>query len=112
VLPSLADGAGFSNLISTGIGIDAPLVVTLIGVILVAALIWATGHLVQERKTWLPAISLTTVVVLLLIYSWQGSAPRAETELMRSQMLRRLGHASVADQIERSVLEAEMSGDG
>ncbi len=112
VLPSLADGAGFSNLISTGIGIDAPLVVTLIGVILVAALIWATWHLVQERKTWLPAISLTTVAVLLLIYSWQGSAPRAETELMRSQVLRRLGHASVADQIERSVLEAEMSGGG
>jgi hypothetical protein len=112
VLPSLADGAGFSNLISTGIGIDAPLVVTLIGVILVAALIWATGRLVRERRIWLPAISLATVAVLLLIYSWQGSAPRAETELMRSQVLRRLGHASVADQIERSVLEAEMSGGG
>jgi hypothetical protein len=112
VLPSLADGAGFSNLISTGIGIDAPLVVTLIGVILVAALIWAAGRLVRERKIWLPAISLATVAVLLLIYSWQGSAPRAETELMRSQVLRRLGHASVADQIERSVLEAEMSGGG
>jgi len=56
--------------------------------------------------------SSTTVTVLLLSYSWQSSAPRAETELMRSQVLRRLGHASVADQIERSVLEAEMSGGG
>jgi len=104
VLPSLADGAGFSNLLSSGIGIAPPLVVILIGVILVAALIWATGHLVQGRKTWLPAISPTTVALLLLIYSWQGSAPKPETEIMRSQMLRRLGHTAVADRIEDSLL--------
>lgn len=104
VLPSLADGAGFSNLLSSGIGIAPPLVVILIGVILIAALIWATGHLVQGRKTWLPAISLTTVALLLLIYSWQGSAPKPETEIMRSQMLRRLGHSAVADRIEDSLL--------
>jgi hypothetical protein len=106
VLPSLADGAGFSNLLSSGIGIAPPLVVILIGVILVAALIWATGHLMQERKAWLSAISLTTVAVLLLIYSWQGSAPRPETEIMRSQVLRRLGHAAVANRIEDSLLSA------
>jgi len=106
VLPSLADGAGFSNLLSAGIGIAPPLVVILIGVILVAALIWATGHLVQGRKTWLPAISLTTVALLLLIYSWQGSAPKPETEIMRSQTLRRLGHTAVADRIEDSLLSA------
>ena len=106
VVPSLADGAGFSNLVSSGIGIAPPLVVILIGVILLAALIWATGRLVRDRKIWLPAISLTTVAVLLLIYSWQGSAAKAETEIMRSQVLRRLGHTVVADRIEDSLLSA------
>ena len=104
VVPSLANGAGFSNLVSSGIGIAPPLVVILIGVILLATLIWATGRLVRDRKTWLPAISLTTVAVLLLIYSWQGSAAKAETEIMRSQVLRRLGHTVVADRIEDSLL--------
>ena len=106
VLPSLVDGAGFSNLLSTGIGIAPPLVVILVGVILFAALIWTTGRLVGDRKVWLPALSLMTVAVLLLIYSWQGSAPKAETELMRSQVLRRLGHSSVADRLEDSLLTA------
>lgn len=108
MLPSLADGAGFSNLLSSGIGIAPPLVVILIGVILITALTWATGHLYQERKIWLPALSLTTVAVLLLIYSWQGSAPKAETELMRSQVLRRLGHTAVADRLEDSLLSATL----
>jgi hypothetical protein len=106
VVPSLADGAGFSNLVSSGIGIAPLIVVNLIGVILLAALIWATGRLVRDRRIWLPAISLTTVAVLLLIYSWQGSAPKAETEIMRSQVLRRLGHTVVADRIEDSLLSA------
>jgi hypothetical protein len=108
VLPSLADGAGFSNLLSSGIGIAPPLVVILIGVILITALTWATGYLYQERKIWLPALSLTTVAVLLLIYSWQGSAPKAETELMRSHVLRRLGHTAVADRLEDSLLSATL----
>jgi hypothetical protein len=106
VLPSLADGAGFSNLLSSGFGIAQVYVVILIGMVAIAALIWATGRLVRDTKIWLPAISLTTVAVLLLTYSWQGSAPNAETELMRSQVLRRLGHTAVADQIEDSLLSA------
>jgi hypothetical protein len=110
VLPSLANGAGFSNLLSSGTGIAPAVVVILIGVIVVAALIWATGRLARDRRIWLPAASLTAVGVLLLIYSWQGSAPSAETEIMRSQVLRRLGHNSVAEQIEKSLLEAEMPG--
>lgn len=111
VLPSLTDGAGFSNLLSAGIGITPPLVVILIGVILVATLIWATGHLVEKRKTWLPVISLTTVAVLLLIYSWQGSSPETETEIMRSQVLRRLGHTTAADRIEDSLLSSATPAD-
>ena len=106
VLPSLVNGAGFSNLLSSVFGIAPPLVVILIGVILIATLIWAAGRLVGDRKIWLPALSLTTVAALLLIYSWQGFAPKAETELMRSLVLRRLGHTAVADQIEDSLLSA------
>jgi hypothetical protein len=96
--------------LSSGTGIAPAVVVILIGVIVVAALIWATGRLARDRRIWLPAASLTAVGVLLLIYSWQGSAPSAETEIMRSQVLRRLGHNSVAEQIEKSLLEAEMPG--
>ena len=103
VLPSLVDGAGFPNLLSSKIGVAPVIVVNLVGVMLIAALIWATGRLNREQKTWRSAISLTTAVVLLLIYSWQGSAPKAETEIMRSQLLRRLGHTAVADQISESV---------
>ena len=71
-----------------------------------AALIWAIGHLVRWQQIWQAAVSLTTVSVLLLIYSCQGSAPKAETEFMRAQVLRRLGHATVADRIEDSLLSA------
>jgi len=86
-------------------------VVILVGVIVHAALIWATGHLVRSQKIWQPAISLTTVAVLLLLYSWQGSTPKVETELMRSQVLWRLGHTAVADRIEESLLATAKSAD-
>jgi len=119
VLPSLADGTGFSNLLSSGIGITPAVVVILIGVIVIAALIWATGRLARishqlssrGQEIWQPAIFMTTVAVLLLIYSWQGSAPKPETELIRSQVLRRLGHTAVADQIEDSLLSASTAAD-
>jgi hypothetical protein len=104
VLPSLADGAGFPNLLSSGTGIAPVLVVILIAIAATAALIWATGRLVRDRKIWLPAIFLTTVGALLLLYSWQGSAPTPDTEFMRSQVLRRLGHIAVADRLEESLL--------
>jgi len=106
VLPSLADGAGLSNLLSSGIGIAPTVVVILIGVIVIAALIWATGRLVPDLHILRSALSLTTVAVLVLIYSWQGSAPAMDTEIMRSQVLRRLGHTAVADRIDDSIRSA------
>ena len=112
VLPSLMDGAGFPNLLSSAIGIAPVVVGLLVGVTLFAALLWATGRLIREPIIWRSAISLTTVVVLLLSYGWQGLKSTADNEYMRSQTLRRLGHATVADQIEKSVLEAEISGGG
>ncbi len=106
VLPSLADGAAFSNLLSSGTGIAPTVVAILVGVIGMAALIWAVGHLCGGQQIWQSAASLVTVAVLLLAYSWQGSAPTAETEFMRAQVLRRLGHTAVADRIEDSLLSA------
>jgi hypothetical protein len=110
VLPSLADGAGFSNLLSSATSVAPIVIVVLIGVVVTVALIWATGSLVRNHIIWRASIFLTTIAVLLVTYWWQGSTPQVETELMRSQVLRRLGHAAVADRIERSVLDAEMRG--
>jgi hypothetical protein len=55
VLPSLADGAGFPNLLSSGTGIAPVLVVILIAIAATAALIWATGRLVRDRKICRPS---------------------------------------------------------
>ena len=52
------------------------------------------------------APGLSMIAVLLLVYSLQGSAPTAETELIRSQVLRRLGHTAMADRLEDSLLSA------
>ena len=109
VLPSLADGAGFSNLLSSWLGIAPPAVAILTGVTVFALVLWSVGRLVRGGRLRLAAISLTTIVVLLLSYSWQGSAPTAETEVMRSQVLRRLGHDEVADRIDESLLSSESS---
>jgi hypothetical protein len=106
VLPSLADGAGFSNLLSSAIGVAPTVVVLLIGLIVIAALIWAAGRVVHDHMIWRSIISLTTVAVVLLIYSWQGSTPKVETEVMRSEVLRRLGHTAVADRIDDSIRSA------
>jgi len=104
VLPSLVDGAAFPNILSSATGAAPIAVVILVGVIVMAALIWATGNLAGDRRTWLPAVSLMTVAILLLIYSWQGSPREVDTEFMRAQVLRRLGHCAAADRIEESIL--------
>jgi hypothetical protein len=110
VLPSLIDGAGFSNVLSSGIGLAPVAVVGLAGVVVFTAMVWATGRLIGERHIWQPVLSVATVLAVFLIYSWQGLTPTADSEFMRSQVLRKLGHTSVADQIEKSVLDAEMAG--
>ena len=104
VLPSLEDGAAFSNLISSASGVAPVAIVILTGAFVIAALIWASGKLFRDRAWWQPVVALITIAVILLLYSWQGSAPSDEIELIRAQMLRRLGHAAVADHIEGSLI--------
>jgi len=106
VLPSLADGAGFSNLLSLGLPMAPTTIVVLTGVIVIAVLVWAGGRLVGDQKWWLPLVSLATVAALVLTLTWQGSAPSGEIELMRAQLLRRLGHTAAADRIEALFISA------
>jgi hypothetical protein len=107
VLPSLADGAGFANLLSSGAAMNRSAAVLCTALTALAALVWAGGRLVRNRSRWLPLVSISTVAVLLLVYSWQGASPRAETELMRAQVLRRLDHPAIADRIEGSLVTQE-----
>lgn len=103
VLPSLADGAGFSNVASSVSGVSQAVVAVLVGAAALVVLTRALGNLQPEGGWRCPAISLTTVALLLLVYSWQGSAPPSESEMVRSQMLRRLGHEVAADRLEEAL---------
>jgi hypothetical protein len=109
VLPSLADGAGFQNLLSSWLGVPTWLVATLSGATVLVTLAWATGRLIGRAWWRLAGIFLATAAILLSIYWWQGSSPSTEVELMRAQMLRRLGHEAAADQLETSLLSVSTS---
>jgi hypothetical protein len=104
VLPSLVDGAGFANLVSSVIAIGPLPVAILSGVTALTGLVWAGRGLSRNTRWWLPLVSISTVAAVLLVYSWQGSSPSAETELMRAQVLRRLDHSAIADRIEGSLV--------
>ena len=106
VLPSLADGAGFSNLVSSALGTSPWIVVVLCGVVALLTLGFAAGRLIGKMSWWLPVVFVTTVAFLLSVYWWQGSSPSTEIELMRAQVLRRLGHAAIAERIEGPLLSA------
>jgi hypothetical protein len=100
VMPSLIDGDGFHNLLSSCFRVAPIVVVALVGVTALSAMVWAAGHLVVDQKRLSPVISITIVAVILMGYSWWGSERSDETEFMRAQVLRRLGHIAAADRIE------------
>jgi hypothetical protein len=106
VLPSLSDGAAFANLLSSVLGVAPVWVVVFAGIVVNGALIWASIRLIGDRRWWPAAVATATSVVLLTAGAWQGSAPRAETELMRAQILRRLNHFEAADRIEEAIVSA------
>jgi hypothetical protein len=97
VLPSLADGVAFGNLLTSVLGLAPVVTVFIVSVLAVAALIWALGRVVGGGRWWLPAVSLATVTVLLLTLTWHGSARGADHEIMRAEVVRRLGHLSAAE---------------
>jgi hypothetical protein len=103
VLPSLADGAGFWNVVSSVSG--APPIAVVIACVLVAvgAMVWAAGKIARHPNRWLTTAPVLTVTALLLLNTWLGSHPTREVELMRSQVLRRLGHVDAAERIEASL---------
>jgi hypothetical protein len=104
VLPSLADGAGFANILSSVFGVAPTSIVVLTGVIAAGFLIWASNRLVGDRGWWPAPVSVTIIAVLLLVLNWQASSAPADTELMRAQMLRRLNHTEIADRIEGAIV--------
>jgi hypothetical protein len=106
VLPSLVDGAGFANLVSSGLGTAPWIVAVFSGGAVLLALVWAGGRLWGTTSLWMPTAFIATVALLLSAYWWQGSSPKNEIELMRAQVLRRLGHAVIADRIESSLSSA------
>jgi hypothetical protein len=68
------------------------------------ALGWASSLVLRLPKWWVAAVFATAIAAQLLWLSWQGARTGAEVELMRAQVLRRLGHTVVADRIERSFI--------
>ena len=100
VMPSLSEGAALANLLSTATGAAPITVAILVAAVATAALVWATGRLIGTRDMLLPVVYVMTTAVLVPGI-WLWSAERsAERELMRAQVLRRVGHSSLADEIE------------
>jgi hypothetical protein len=81
-------------------------VVIAIGVTTVIALGWASSLVLRLPRRRVAAIFAATIAAQLLWLSWQGAGQTAEVELMRAQVLRRLGHTLVADRIEGSLIPA------
>jgi hypothetical protein len=106
VLPSLVEGAGFSNLLTESFDVAPAGVVILTVAVSSVALIWASMTVVRRRKWWVPGLYLVSLGAILSTYAWQGSGPATETELMRAQVLRRLGHSAAADRVENSLIAA------
>ena len=109
VLPSLADGAGLHNIISAAIGVPVIAVVISIVVITVATLGWASSRVLRMPRRWVAAVFAATLAAQLLWLGWQGAGASADVELMRAQVLRRLGEGEVADRIESSVISTTTS---
>lgn len=101
VVPSLIDGALAPNLLSAFSGLNAQTALLSVGSAAVAALGWAVYHLAQRNRPWMPFLLAITAVAGFFALAWQASNATTDQEIMRAQMLRYLGHSSVADEIER-----------
>jgi len=106
VLPSLADGAGLHNIMSAAFGVPAIAVVIAILVVTVAALSWASSRVLRMPRRWVAAVFAATIAAQLLWYGWWGAAATTEVELMRAQVLQRLGYESLAERIETDTIES------
>jgi len=101
VLPSLADGAGLHNIISAAVGVPVIAVAIAIVIVTVATLGWASSRILRMPRRWVAAVFAATLAAQLLWLSWQGAGATTEVELMRAQILQRLGYETLAERIER-----------
>jgi hypothetical protein len=106
VLPSLIEGVGLHNIVSTIVGLPAMYVVIAIIAATIAVLGRASSQVLRLPKRWVAAVFATAIATQLLWLSWQGASPSPEVEFMRAQVLRRLGHTAVASRIEGSLISA------
>jgi hypothetical protein len=97
VLPSLVEGAGFSNLLTEYFSVAPAVVAVLTIAVSSAALIWASIALIRRPRWWLPGVYVVSLGAIWFTYTWQGANPSIETELMRAQVLRRLDHSATVD---------------
>ena len=104
ILPSLADGAAFPNVVSAVLGAPRLAVFVVAGLTALVALAWAAERLVGWKDWRLPVVFGTTVAAVVLGLAWQGSRTPPEVQLMRAQMLRKLGQPVVADRIENELV--------
>lgn len=102
VVPSLIDGALAPNLLSAVSGMTPQTTLLIISAAVIATLGWAVFHLAQFRRPWMPFLLAISTVIGASALAWQASNATADQEIMRAQMLRYLGHSSVADEIERN----------
>jgi len=109
VLPSLMEGVGLNNIVSATIGLPPMYVVIAIIAATIAALGWASSLVLRLPKRWVAAVFAAAIAAQLLWLSWQGASPSPEVEFIRAQVLRRLGHTTVASQIEGSLISAATS---
>ena len=105
VLPSLADHAGLHNIISAAIGVPTIAVVITVLVVTVATLGWASSRVLRMPRRWVGAVFAATIAAQLLWLGWRGTDATTEVELMRAQVLQRLGYESLAERIERDTIE-------
>ena len=101
VLPSLADAAGLHNIISAAIGVPEIAVVIAIVVVTVATLGWASSRILRMPRRWVAGVFAATLAAQLLWLGWRGADATTEVELMRAQVLQRLGYEALAERIER-----------
>ncbi len=103
VLPSLIDGAGFPNILSSAFGVGPVVVAVFVGFVVTGGAAWAASSLARHQPPWLPVVSVATAVTVVAALAWQGSTAGNDLRMMRAEVLRRLGHAAVADRIESPI---------
>jgi len=103
VLPSIAEGVGFPNLLGSTFGTPNWMAVMAAGLGMSAALGWALMKMVPGRSRWIPLLVAATIAAQLVMLSWQGTRRSDEQELLRTYVLERIGSPETAQRIDQGI---------